>query len=79
MGLDLKYFYLNSHANGSPRVPQNEASIFPDDVITHYNLEKKATKDGFVFCKKCKGMHDLPHTGLIAQQLIEKRLEKHDY
>ena len=29
--------------------------------------------------KKCKGMYGLPYVGVIAQQLFEKRLEKHVY
>ena len=34
--------------------------------------KNKFTKDGFIFCKICKGMYGLPHAGLIAQQLLEK-------
>ena len=52
---------------------------FPDDVIAHYKLKEKVSKDGFIFYKICKGMYGLPHAGLIAQQLLEKRLEKHGY
>ena len=29
--------------------------------------------------KCCKGIHELPHVGLLAQQLLEKQLKAHGY
>ena len=78
VGLDLKDFYLNAPMD-CPEYLKMKLAKFPDDIIPHYKLNKKATKVGFIFCKVFKGMYGLPHTGLIVQQLREKRLEKHGY
>jgi hypothetical protein len=51
----------------------------PDDVIKHYNLRDKATSDGYIYCKIQKGMYGLPQAGIIAQQLLKERLQKHGY
>ena len=48
-------------------------------MIEHYKLRGKVDKKGDVFIKVCKGMFGLPHAGLIAQQLLKKRLEAHGY
>ena len=54
-------------------------SLFPDDVIEHYNLRDKASPDGTVYVKIVKGMYGLPAAGLLAQQLLKKRLAIHGY
>ncbi len=51
----------------------------PDNVIEHYNLRDKATPNGYIYCEIQKGMYGLPQTGIIAQQLLEERLQKHGY
>ena len=66
----LRIFYLNTPMD-RPEYLKMKLANFPDDVIAHYKLKEKVTKDGFIFCKICKGMYGLPHTGLIAQQLLE--------
>ena len=54
-------------------------SNIPEEVIEHYNLRELATPDGYVYCKVTKGMHGLPQAGIIAQELLEKRLGEHGY
>ena len=49
-------------------------SDFPESVISHYNLGKKATPDGFVYVAIKRGMYGLPQSGILAQTLLEKRL-----
>ena len=51
----------------------------PDDIIEHYNLRDKATPDGYINCEIQKGMYGLPQAGIITQQLLEERLQKHGY
>jgi hypothetical protein len=51
----------------------------PEDVITHYKLSNIATPEGFIYCEIQKGMYGLPQAGIIAQQLLEQRLEKDGY
>ena len=52
---------------------------FPEDVIEHYNLREKATPDGKVYVEIRKGMYGLPQAGILAQKLLEKRLNEHGY
>ena len=51
MGLDLKDFYLNMPVD-CPEYLKMKLEKIPDDFIAHYKLNEKATKDGFIFCKK---------------------------
>jgi hypothetical protein len=51
----------------------------PDNVIEHYNLRDKATHNGYIYCEIQKGMYGLPQAGIIAQQLLKERLQKHGY
>jgi len=44
-----------------------------------YNLTNKATADGFIYIKIQKGMYGLPQAGILAQELLEQRLNKHGY
>ena len=51
-------------------------SDLPESAVQQYNLEAKATKDGYVYVKIKRGMYGLPWAGLITQQLLEKQLNK---
>ena len=51
----------------------------PDDFIEQYGLRDKATADGHVFVRISRGMYGLPHAGIIAQELLEKRLNARGY
>jgi len=51
----------------------------PADIIKEYALEAKVRRDGYVYIEARKGMYGLPQAGLLAHQLLEKRLEKHGY
>ena len=51
----------------------------PDNVIEHYNLKATATPDGHVYVQCKRGMYGLPQSGLLAQELLEKRLNKEGY
>ena len=54
-------------------------SNFPEDIVELYNSREKATSDGYVYAEVRKGMYGLPQAGILAQQLLEKRLNKEDY
>ena len=77
-GLDLKDFYLNTPMD-RPKFLRMKLDNFPDDVIELYNLTDKVDAKGFVILPIEKGMYGLPYAGIIAQELLTKRLEKHDY
>jgi len=78
MTMDIKDFYLNTPMARYEYMRLRIANM-PDDVIVHYNLRDKATPDGYIYCKIQKGMYGLPQAGIIAQQLLKERLEKHGY
>ena len=52
---------------------------FPDNVINHYNLRDKATDDGYIYIAIKRGMYGLPQSRILAQQLLEKRLNGKGY
>ena len=51
----------------------------PEDVIKHYDLQKKATPKGFMYVEIRKGMYGLPQAGLLAQELLERRLNENRF
>ena len=53
--------------------------LFPEDIIQKYDLRNKVDATGNVHCKVRQGMHGLPQAGIIAQELLEKRLLKAGY
>jgi len=51
----------------------------PEEFVTMYNLTNKATTDRFIYIKIQKGMYGLPQAGILAQEILEQRLNKHGY
>ena len=51
----------------------------PEEIIDQYNLRQMATPDGWVYVAISRGMYGLPQSGIIAQEQLERRLEKHGY
>ncbi len=76
--MDIKDFYLKTPM-AQYKYMQLQIANMPDDVIKHYNLTNLATPDGYIYCKIQKGMYGLPQAGIIAQQLLEKRLQQHGH
>jgi len=76
--MDIKNFYLNTPMVRYEYMRLKLADM-PDDVIEHYKLLDVATPDGFVYCVIRKGMYGLPQAGIIAQELLAKRLKEHGY
>ena len=54
-------------------------SDIPDEIIEQYNLKSLVTPEGYVYCKINRGMYGLPQAGLIAQELLQKRLAEYGY
>ncbi len=78
MTMDIKDFYLNTPMARYEYMRLRIADM-PEDVIEHYQLRDKVTHDGYVYCEIQKGMYGLPQAGIIAQQLLDERLQKHGY
>ena len=74
LGIGLKGF-LPQHADGLTRVLRIKLSNVLEDVIEHYKLQEKVENKSFVYVKYVCGMYGLPHAGIIAQKLLEERLE----
>jgi hypothetical protein len=53
-------------------------SIIPQEIIDEYNLAHLLYK-GLVYIEICKGMYGLPQAGILANQLLTKRLAPHGY
>jgi hypothetical protein len=78
MTMDIKDFYLNTPM-AQYEYMQLRIAAMPEDVIAHYKLTDIATHDGYIYCKIQKRMYGLPQAGIIAQQLLKKRLKAHGY
>ena len=76
--VDIKIFYLMTPLKRFEYV-RLKLSDMPDDVIEHYNLKEKATPDGSVYVCVKRGMYGLPQAGILAQELLEERLQKEGY
>ena len=51
----------------------------PDEIIKGYNIKDKDTVDGAVYIEANQGMYGLPQSGLLANQLLVKCLNKRLY
>ena len=78
MTMDIKNFYLMTPLN-RPEYLKLKLSQIPDEIIEEYGLREKATPDGSVYVEINKGMYGLPQAGVLANELLEKRLNKHGY
>ena len=78
MILDISNFYLMTPLRRKEYVKM-KLSDFPETVTAHYNLCEKSTPDGFVYVAIKKGMYGLPQIGILAQTLLETRLNAHGY
>jgi hypothetical protein len=50
-----------------------------DKIIDEYKLRDKITPRGSIYIVANCGMYGLPQSGLIANKLLEKRLNEHGY
>ena len=78
MTLDISNFYLMTPLKRPEYIHIKLADI-PQEVIDEYNLQDKATPDGSIHIVVNKGMYGLPQAGLLANELLKKRLNKNGY
>ncbi len=78
MTMDISNFYLMTLLHCAKFIWIKLRNI-PDEVINKYNLREKATKNGSIYIRAKHGMYGLPQAGLLANELFEKRLNKHGY
>ncbi len=77
--IDLKDFYLNTPMERPREYMQMKLSDLPHDFVDMYYLTKIAEDNGNIYMKIQKGMYGLPQAGILAQQLLEQRLNEHGY
>jgi hypothetical protein len=78
MTMDISNFYLMTPLL-RPEYIRIRLTDLPDEIIKEYKLKDKATAKGFIYLEVVKGMYGLPQAGLLANELLEKRLNKHGY
>ena len=78
MTINMSNFYLNTPMDYYEYM-RMKLDMFPDDVIEEYNLCDKVEPNGYVYIEVQHGMYKLPQAGLLAQELLAKRLAKHGY
>jgi hypothetical protein len=78
MTIEIKDFYLMTPMERY-KYFRMKLELFPQDIINEHRLHNKADADGNVFCEVQRGMYGLPQAGIIAQDLLTKRLYKAGY
>jgi hypothetical protein len=73
LGINLANFYLNT-PTPNPKYMRLQLDIIPKEIIVAHNLRELATPDGWVYIEIHKGMYGLPQAGILANQLLERRL-----
>jgi hypothetical protein len=78
MTIDISNFYLMTPLH-QPEFIRMKLSNIPDKIINEYKLGDKTTPSGSIYIVANGGMYSLPQSGLIADKLLEKRLNEHGY
>ena len=78
MTIDISNFYLNTPLK-RPEFARLKLSDIPEEIIQEYKLRDIADKNNNVYITAIKGMYGLPQAGLLANELLEKRLNKAGY
>jgi hypothetical protein len=76
MTLDIKNFYLNTPMEQYKYVHIKLDGI-PEETIQQYPLQDNVDSEGYIFIEVQKGMYGLPQARILAQNLLEKLLNKH--
>jgi len=77
IGIGVANFYLGSPMD-RPEYMRIPYHIIPDEIKKKYGLDK-LVKDGWIFVRIERGMYGLPQAGLLANNLLAKRLSKAGY
>jgi hypothetical protein len=78
MTMDVSKFYLMTPLK-RPEYIQVKLSDLPQEIIDEYKLHNLANHKGMLFIKVTKGVYGLPQAGLLASELLKKRLNQHGY
>ncbi len=78
MTMNISNFYLMTPLH-QPEFIRMKLSNIPDKIINEYKLQDKTTPSGSIYIVANHCMYGLPQSGLIANELLEKRLNEHGY
>ena len=78
MTMDISNFYLMTPLT-RPEYIRISINDIPEEIVKEYDLKNKATPEGAVYIVANRGMYGLPQSGLLANELLEKRLNKRGY
>ena len=78
MTMDISDFYLMTPLKRKEYLRMKLADM-PDNIQEQYKLKGLATEDGHIYVAVKRGMYGLPSAGILAQELLEKRLNAHGY
>ena len=78
MTMDISNFYLMTPLQ-RPEYLRLKLSDIPKEIIGEYHLHDIAEPDGTIYVLVRLGMYGLPQAGLLANELLEKRLNSHGY
>ena len=78
MTMDISNFYLNTPLK-QPEYIRMKINDIPEEIIAEYKLRDLLEPDDCIYIMIVLGMYGLPHAGLIANELLEQRLNKHGY
>jgi hypothetical protein len=76
MTMDIKNFYLNTPMEQYEYLRITSDDV-PEEIIQQHLLQDKVDSEGYIFIEVQKGIYGLPQAGILAQNLLEKRLNKH--
>ncbi len=78
MTMDISNFYLMTPLHRPELICMKLSNIL-DKIINEYKLQNKTTPSRSIYIVANRGMCGLPQSGLIANKLLEKSLNKHGY
>ncbi len=78
MTMDISNFYLMTPLNQSEFIRMKLSDI-PDKIINEYKLRDKTAPSGSIYIVANHGMYGLPQSGLITNELLEKKSNEHGY
>ncbi len=78
MTMDSSNYYLMTPLHCAKFI-QIKLSDIPDEVIRENKLRDKPTKNSSIYIRAKHGMYGLAQAGLLANELLKKRLNKHGY
>ena len=75
MTINISDFYLMTPLK-LPEFIRISINDIPEEIIIKYKLREIADSKGMVYIQANQGMYGLPQSGLLVNELLEKRLNK---